>query len=102
METENPAFELVTRAEKRMPSHNPGAEFWRTCDALVVMTYLYPEEGIAESSEYHATVELHGLHTRGQLVLDHLKNNKPNVTILETVNEKLFMQLMCETAKLVK
>lgn len=102
MQIKNPAFELVTEAEKLIPWYNSGSELWETCDALLVMAYLYPEEGVIKASEHNATVELQGLYTRGQLVLDHLKINAPNVTILESVNEKLFMDIMCETAKIVK
>lgn len=102
MQIKNPAFELVTRAEKLIPWYNSGSEFWETCDALLVMAYLYPKEGVIEESEHNATVELHGIHTRGQLVLDHLKINAPNVTILECVNKGLFMNIMRETAENVK
>lgn len=102
MQTKNPALELVTKAEKLIPWYNSGSEFWETCDALLVMAYLYPEKGIIKTSEHNATVELHGLHTRGQLVLDHLKRNAPNVTIIESVNKQLFMDLMSEAAKTVK
>lgn len=102
MQIKNSAVELVTEAEKLIPWYNCGSEFWETCDPLLVMAYLYPEDGVTEASEHNATVELHGIHTRGQLVLDHLKINAPNVTILERVNEKLFMDIMYETAKTVQ
>lgn len=102
MEIENPAFDLVTKAERLIPCYNTGSEFWETCDALLVMVYLYPNESVLKASKHNATIELHGVHTRGQLVLDHLKINADNVIILESVSEKLFMELMYETAKTVK
>lgn len=102
MRTKNSAFELMTRAEKLLPTYNPNSKFWLTCDGLLVLAYLYPENGIVKASEHNATVELHGLYTRGQLVLDHLKNNSNNVTIIESINEKLFMEIVNETAETVK
>lgn len=102
MEIGNPAFELVTKAERQIPYYNCRTEFWETCDPLLVMAYLYPEEAVIKASEHNATVELHGIHTRGQLVLDHLKKNAHNVIIIESVNNKLFMDIVYETAKTIK
>lgn len=101
MEIENPAFQLVTKAEQQIPYYNCTG-FWETCDPLLVMAYLYPEEAVIKASQHNATVELRGIHTRGQLVLDHLKKNAHNVIIIESVNKKLFMDIMCETAKTIK
>lgn len=102
MQTANPALELLTKAEKRIRWYKNASETWATCDALLSIVYLYPKDGITEASEHNATVELHGVHTRGQLVLDHLKKNAPNVTIIEGVNKDLFAKVLCETARTVK
>lgn len=58
------------------------------CDAFLMAVFVFPEKCIQTRSQYHATIELHGFHTRGQMVLDHKRRNKHNVTIIETLNEE--------------
>lgn len=48
--------------------------------------FLFPDKCIRTKKQYHATIELHGHHTRGQMVLDHLRKFKQNVTIIETID----------------
>lgn len=49
--------------------------------------FLFPERCVRVKEQYHATVELHGIHTRGQMVLDHKRQKKPNITIIKALNE---------------
>lgn len=93
----NPAIELVTKAEKTLEFYNRESEIWVTCDVLIVVSYLFPKS-ITKVSEHNATVELQGLHTRGQLVLDHLKKNATNVTIVESVDEEAVMSALWNAA----
>ncbi|CAG9824486.1 unnamed protein product [Phaedon cochleariae] len=86
-----PELDLLTRAEKKiLSSDNWGA--WISCDAIVAFCLLNPEKNIVKKTIHHATVELHGCLTRGQVVLDHLKNKKPNVTIIESFDGELFQE----------
>lgn len=72
-------------------------QYFRPCDALLVSVYLCP--GIVEvANDWHALVELNGKHTRGQLVLDHLKVNASNVKIVEQINMDWFKSMLCWTA----
>lgn len=67
------------------------------CDALVTSLFIHP--GLAvESSEWHAVVELTGTETRGQVVLDHLKENKNNARIVERVSEEDLKTILMWTA----
>lgn len=54
------------------------------CDALVAALFIHPSFAV-ESSDWHCVVELNGRDTRGQLVLDHLRDNANNATIVERV-----------------
>lgn len=56
------------------------------CDALLTAALLFPEKCIKTKRQCHATVELHGHHSRGQMILDHLEKNGHNVTIVETMD----------------
>lgn len=67
--------------------------FFRPCDAFLTAVFLCPEL-VQVVDEWHASVELHGKHTRGQLVLDHLKSTTSNVRIVEKVNVELFKKIL--------
>lgn len=57
-------------------------ESWMVCDALLTAAYLFPH-CIKKERAWHATVELAGHFTRGQVVVDHLNKNPHNVKIIE-------------------
>lgn len=90
-------FDLLTQAEKKC--YPKDSNIWLTADSYLIVAYLYPQHAIVKKSEHNATIELHGTHTRGQLVLDHLKLKPPNVTIIETINEEFFKTILVKTAK---
>lgn len=66
--------------------------YFRPCDALLAAVFLCPEL-VEVAAEWHANVELQGQHTRGQLVLDHLKSRTNNVKIVEKINMELFKKM---------
>lgn len=70
--------------------------YFKPCDALLTAVFLCPE-AVEVAADWHASVELNGRHTRGQLVLDHLKANKSNVQIVEKVDEELFKKILLWT-----
>lgn len=63
------------------------------CDALLTAVFVFPDKCIKSKCEYHATIELNGSHTRGQMVLDHMQKNKHNVTVIQSVNEDEFKKV---------
>jgi inosine-uridine nucleoside N-ribohydrolase len=89
---DNAAIQLLNEAEKQLSRKNP--KVWVPCDAFLVAAFLYPDTMITKKSTHNATVELHGSQTRGQIVLDHLKTKRDNVTIIEEVDPELFKQLL--------
>lgn len=73
-----------------------GFDSWNPCDALIVAVWLFDKQFVLKESTWHATVDLTGTHTRGQMVLDHLKELDKfpeNVRIIELVDEALFKQI---------
>lgn len=67
------------------------------CDAILGGILLRPE--IAENVvKYHADIELTGNRTRGQVVLDHLLSNEPNVHLIGDFNSELFKNLLQRSA----
>ncbi|KAF2899926.1 hypothetical protein ILUMI_06265 [Ignelater luminosus] len=93
-----PIMELLNRAEKSIypEKENPPDSIWYPCDALCVIAMLYPNESITKQSKHNATVELHGSKTRGQIVLDHLKQKDPNVTMLEKINDEFIKEILLQ------
>ncbi|XP_046557171.1 inosine-uridine preferring nucleoside hydrolase-like isoform X1 [Haliotis rubra] len=59
---------------------------FRSCD-LFAMTTVLDRESILDKETVHATVELHGQLTRGQMVVDwkNRMGNEPNVTIVKKI-----------------
>ncbi|XP_016987867.1 pyrimidine-specific ribonucleoside hydrolase RihA [Drosophila rhopaloa] len=96
---DHPFVELMTRVQRAImvPGGFP--------DAALAAAYLFPKAIIAEQLEYHATVELSGVHTRGQMVLDHLRGRrvdsihgkKTNVRIITHLNREPFRTVLSWT-----
>lgn len=66
-------------------------------DALLIACILYPEKCIKTKREHRATVELQGLSTRGQMVLDR-KSTDYNVTVIELMHQDEFEKVLKWTA----
>lgn len=58
------------------------------CDAVLSAVFLFPDKCVRKKQRHHATVELQGNYTRGQMLIDHRKIENPNVTVIELVNEE--------------
>lgn len=74
-----------------------GRKLFTPFDALLTAAFLYPERCIRTKNQYHATIELEGVHTRGQMVIDH-KDQNYNVTVIETLNEEEIKNILQWTA----
>ncbi|XP_061392928.1 pyrimidine-specific ribonucleoside hydrolase RihA-like [Musca vetustissima] len=67
---------------------------WIVCDAVLVAAYCFPQLAITRSRLYHATVELNGTHTRGQMVLDHLRRNKENTCVILEIHKQHYKDII--------
>ncbi|KAH8421134.1 hypothetical protein KR222_004674 [Zaprionus bogoriensis] len=95
----NPVIELLTQVESAqwLPLKETEFDSWNPCDALIVAVWLFDKRFVLKDSTWHATVDLTGTHTRGQMVLDHLKELDKfpeNVRVIERVDEALFKQIV--------
>lgn len=95
----SPFMNLLTKAEKSLVFADPN--IWICCDAMLVATFLNPSTIVA-SKEMHVTVELFGIKTRGQVVIDHLGEEEPNVTMVTKVDEELFKEMVIDAAKVMQ
>lgn len=93
------AIDILTQVENAqwLPLQQSGYTNWNPCDALLVAGWLFEKQFIKKSSNWHATVDLTGTYTRGQMVLDHLKECEKfpeNVRIIELVDDKFFKHIV--------
>lgn len=86
------AIQMLTKVESALWLPR-GYKCWNPCDALLVAVWLFEEKFVLQESTWHATVDLTGTHTRGQMVLDHLKQLDENVRIIELVDVEVFKQI---------
>jgi len=66
---------------------------WIPCDCYLMVCFLLPRL-IKKVEDYHVTVELAGNYARGQMIIDHLKREKPNARVIEEIDAELFKELM--------
>lgn len=66
---------------------------YKPCDAILAAIILRPDM-VKKIVKYHADIELTGLKTRGQVVIDHLNNNKSNVDIIKEFDSEIFKELL--------
>jgi inosine-uridine nucleoside N-ribohydrolase len=66
---------------------------WMPCDLFLAATFILPKM-IKKVEKYHIDVELAGNHTRGQMVIDHLKKNPTNAYIISEIDIEMFKELM--------
>ncbi|XP_017086535.1 probable uridine nucleosidase 1 [Drosophila eugracilis] len=92
---DHPFVELLTRVERSMMVPR-GFVKWISCDSLLTATYLFPDAMIDDQREYYGTVELSGIHTRGQMVLDHLHGRKVDAIHGKETNVRVVRRLKGE------
>lgn len=73
---------------------------WTPCDNFLACCFIYPKM-IEKMTKHHVTIELAGNHTRGQMIIDHLKRGEPNAFVIEKIDVEMFKRFMlwvCEHA----
>jgi len=93
------AINILTKVETAqwLPFQQYGFDTWNPCDALLVASWLFDKKFTKKESTWHATVDLTGTHTRGQMVLDHLREVDKfpeNVRLIERVDEVFFKRII--------
>lgn len=85
----NPFTELLDPIEAK--TYKGVHTHWIPCDAFAALVFIIPKV-VTKKTDYHATVELSGNYTKGQLVLDHLKKEKNNVSLIIELDMETFKQ----------
>lgn len=79
-------IEIKAYTERNLPS-------WTPCDAFLACCFI-DSKMILKMEKWHVTVELTGSHTRGQMILDHRKEDEPNAFVIEKIDVDLFKKFM--------
>ncbi|XP_054730109.1 nucleoside hydrolase-like [Anastrepha obliqua] len=93
---QTPFIDLLNRVERALLIPK-GTKRWLVCDALAVAAYLFPHLVVKETQLHHATIELAGIHTRGQMVIDHLHQEQKNANIITVVNIDNYQKIIAWT-----
>lgn len=64
------------------------------CDAFLIGSFCFPQM-IKKMKHHNVSVELNGKETRGQMILDHGKTEKPNAYVIEEVDAEMFKNFLC-------
>lgn len=67
-----------------------------SCDAFLAGIVMMPDVAKKVIS-WHADIELSGNKTRGQVVLDHMLLNKPNVNLINDFDSEMFKEILLHT-----
>lgn len=89
-------MDLLNAAEKSIYQQNE--VYWMPCDAFLAACFLHPETA-KKSFKCSASVELRGHKTRAQMVIGHMENSEPNVSVITELNIDLFKELLLKAFK---
>lgn len=64
------------------------------CDAFLIGCFGFPEM-IKELKQHHVQVELNGSISRGQMIIDHRREEVPNAHVIEEFDVEFFKNLLC-------
>jgi inosine-uridine nucleoside N-ribohydrolase len=62
---------------------------WMPCDCFIAVCFILPH-AIKKSEFHHVSIELGGNFTRGMMVIDHIRTEKPNATIITEIDTEMF------------
>lgn len=68
-------------------------QYYVICDAILAAIVLRPEM-VRNSSSRYVDVELNGSKTRGQVVIDHLQEQKANVNLIDDFDSEMLKELL--------
>lgn len=94
----NPFIELMNKVESMLHSDKTPDMVWCPYDLFLIIAMLYPDFAIIKARQFNASVELHGTRTRGQVVIDHLKEKPPNVVIIQEINCEFAKEILLKAA----
>lgn len=89
-----PQTRLLDAIEHNLYSDDKQAfVMYRPCDAILAGIVLRPDMA-KKMVKYHADIELMGLRTRGQVLIDHLRSREPNVDLVIDFDSEIFKELL--------
>ncbi|XP_054282348.1 pyrimidine-specific ribonucleoside hydrolase RihA-like isoform X1 [Macrosteles quadrilineatus] len=87
---QNGGVQFLNHVERPLRK-KPSFVDWVACDQAVAAIFLDPTIA-CEIDNVFATVELHGQHTRGQVVVGHKFKREPNLAIVKSIDKERFTE----------
>lgn len=87
---DSPIIKLLNPAEKVFLTD---VDNWRPVDVHLVAAFLKPKETVRKAAKRFVSIELNGSLTRGQMIVDHLKEKAHNALVIELVNGDILKNL---------
>lgn len=94
----HPNVQLLTKIEKSSYEAYNDTNYL-PFDTFTAASFLFPNEVIQKTNRYNATMELHGMHTRGQVVINR-SSKDTNALFIEQISEDHFKRIMLWAAEL--
>ncbi|XP_014204190.1 uncharacterized protein LOC106636331 [Copidosoma floridanum] len=94
---DTPVVHFVNKIDDGVNSSKNEEHYYIPCDAYVVGVFLRPDAA-KDVVMHNIDIELGGLKTRGLILVDHMKFNKPNAYIVQDIDLEIFKDLLLFTA----
>lgn len=88
--SETKFVEMMNKAESNCRKYSKN---WNPCDLLLISAMFFPD-CVTKSRTMHATVELDGKYTRGQMILNHLPRRPDNVKLIDSVSSEAIKKIL--------
>lgn len=97
-QSSHPNVQLLTEIE-RISYETFNETAYLPFDTFTAAAFLFPTNIIQKIHPYNATMELHGLYTRGEMIINR-QSKDANVLIIEKISEGEFKRIMLWAAEL--
>lgn len=94
----HPNVQLLTKIEKSSYEAYNDTNYL-PFDTFTAASFLFPKNIIQKTIRLNATMELHGLYTRGEVIINR-QSKETNALFIEKISEDDFKRIMLWTAEL--
>lgn len=94
----HPNVQLLTKIEKSSYEAYNDTNYL-PFDTFAAASFLFPNDIIQKSNRFNATMELHGLYTRGEVIINR-SSKDTNALFIQKISEDGFKRMMLWAAEL--
>lgn len=94
----HPNVQLLTKIEKSSYEAYNDTNYL-PFDTFLAASFLFPSDMVQKTVRFNATMELHGRHTRGEVIINRM-SKETNALFIEKISENDFKRIMLWAAEL--